>query len=107
MREGSSMKTQLPIWTVMPFLLAAGYQPCQAGDKVYEVGKDGLKITGELGKVWAITYKVKLEASKTYVIDMISPDQKVLDPFLRLLDAKGKQLAEDDDGGEGLNARII
>jgi tetratricopeptide (TPR) repeat protein/CHAT domain-containing protein len=74
--------------------------------KVYEVGA-GLKINGELGKVSAITYLVKLAAGKTYVIDMISPDEKALDPFLRLLDARGKQLAEDDDGGEGLNARII
>jgi hypothetical protein len=74
--------------------------------KVHEVGA-GLKLTGELDKVRAITYNVKLDAGKTYVIDMISPDQKALDPFLRLLDARGKQLAEDDDGGEGLNARII
>jgi len=29
-----------------------------------------------------------------------------LDPYLRLEDAAGKELAKDDDGGEGLNARI-
>jgi CHAT domain-containing protein/tetratricopeptide (TPR) repeat protein len=73
--------------------------------KVYEVGA-GLNINGELGKVSAITYNVNLAAGKTYVIDMKSPNQK-LDPFLRLLEASSKQLAEDDDGGEGLNARII
>jgi hypothetical protein len=74
--------------------------------KTYEVGK-GLKIEGKLerGKA-SIVYQVKLTEGKTYVIDMLSPDQKALDPFLRLLDATGKILAVDDDGGEGLNARI-
>jgi tetratricopeptide (TPR) repeat protein/CHAT domain-containing protein len=74
--------------------------------KVYEVGA-GLKINGELGKISAITYNVKLAAGKTYVINMISPDPNALDPFLRLLDADGKQLAEDDGGGEGQNARLF
>jgi len=75
--------------------------------KVHEVGAGGLKIDGKLNKeVRSVIYQVKMEAGKTYVIDMISPDQKALDPFLRLLDSSGKQLAEDDDGGDGLNARI-
>lgn len=75
--------------------------------KVHEVNAGGLKIEGKLNKdVRSIIYQVKMEAGKTYVIDMISPDQKALDPYLRLLDSSGKQLAEDDDGGEGLNARI-
>jgi Bacterial pre-peptidase C-terminal domain len=75
--------------------------------KVHEVGAGGLKIEGKLNKdVRSIIYQVKMEADKNYVIDMISPDQKALDPFLKLLDSSGKQLAEDDDGGEGLNARI-
>jgi CHAT domain-containing protein/tetratricopeptide (TPR) repeat protein len=97
-----------PLCGVLALLLVGGLQTvcAQGDDKVHEVGA-GLKLTGQLGKVSAITYKVKLLAGKTYVIDMISPDQQALDPFLRLLDEKGKQLAEDDDGGEGLNARII
>ena len=49
---------------------------------------------------------MKLAEGKTYVIDMTSPDQKALDPYLRLQDAAGKQLAFDDDSGGGLNARI-
>jgi serralysin len=47
-----------------------------------------------------------LVAGKTYVIDMVSPDPKALDPYLVLTDATGKKLAEDDDSGGGLNARI-
>ena len=49
---------------------------------------------------------MKLAAGKTYVIDMVSPDQKALDPYLVLTDAAGKKLAADDDSGGGLNARI-
>ena len=51
----------------------------------------------------AQVHTVKMSATKTYVIDLESTE---FDPFLRILDAGGKQLAEDDDGGEGLNARI-
>jgi serine protease Do len=79
----------------------------EGAGKVQEVGKDGLRITGKLGEgVKERVYQVKLVEGKTYVIDMISADQKSLDPYLRLLDATGKKLEEDDDGGEGLNARI-
>jgi hypothetical protein len=79
-----------------------------AGDgKVHEVGKDGLELKGTLDATnQERTYQVKLAEGKTYVIDMLSPDQKALDPYLRLHDAEGKKLKEDDDGGEGLNARI-
>ena len=49
-------------------------------------------------------YKIKLEADKTYRIDMTSRE---IDPFLRLEDADGKQLAFDDDGGGFPNARIV
>jgi hypothetical protein len=38
---------------------------------------------------------------------MVSSDEKALDPYLVLTDAAGKKLAEDDDSGGGLNARII
>ncbi|MBI3411980.1 MAG: PPC domain-containing protein [Planctomycetes bacterium] len=76
-------------------------------DKVHEVGK-GLSIKGKLSAdVKNITYKVKLQEGKTYVIDMLSPDQMALDPYLYLKDAGGKLLAEDDDGGEGLNSKIV
>lgn len=48
-------------------------------------------------------YTVELKAGKTYVIDLMSAQ---FDCFLRLETADGKQLAQDDDGGEGLNSRI-
>jgi hypothetical protein len=75
--------------------------------KIHEVGEQGLKLNGTLSKdVRTITYQVKMTAGKTYVIDMVSPDQEKLDPFLKLLDPSGKQIAQDDDGGGGLNSRI-
>jgi hypothetical protein len=51
-------------------------------------------------------FTVKLQAGKTYQIDMAS---KEVDSFLRLLDASGIQLAENDDfqPGLSLDARIV
>jgi Ca2+-binding EF-hand superfamily protein len=49
-------------------------------------------------------YTVRLAAGKTYQIDMMS---NVLDAYLRLEDANGKELARDDDSGDDLNARIV
>ncbi len=48
-------------------------------------------------------YRVKLEANKTYQIDMTSQ----FDNYLFLEDATGKVLAADDDSGGNLNARIV
>lgn len=45
-----------------------------------------------------------LTAGRTYLIDMMSDD---VDPYLRLEDHTGKQLAADDDGGGFPNARLV
>ena len=50
------------------------------------------------------THPFQMKAGKFYTIDMVSTE---LDSYLRLMDAKGNQLAEDDDGGGSLNARIL
>jgi serine protease Do len=76
------------------------------GVQAYAIGK-GLKIEGKLARKKAnVVYQVWLEEGKTYVIDMVSPDPRALDPFLKLLNETGKVLAVDDDSGGGLNARI-
>ena len=49
-------------------------------------------------------YKFKMVAGTTYTIDMIRHGN--FDPYLRLEDSKGKELARDDDSGGNLNARI-
>jgi hypothetical protein len=49
-------------------------------------------------------YKVKMLAGNKYQIDMKSQE---LDAYLRLENSSGNRLAEDDDSGGDLNARII
>jgi predicted Zn finger-like uncharacterized protein len=54
-------------------------------------------------------YTVPLQAGKTYVIDMVSlnpPKPPIFDPYLRV-EQNGVSLAEDDDGGDNLNSRIV
>jgi CHAT domain-containing protein/Tfp pilus assembly protein PilF len=73
-----------------------------------------LKVNGELTrddpvdpvlrKGFHKVYPVKLAAGMYYQIDLISKD---FDAYLRLEGAKGNQLAEDDDSGGELNARIV
>jgi hypothetical protein len=75
-------------------------------DTVHNVEKE-LTLKGELDKATpGVIYRVRLQAGVTYVIDMVSPDPKALDPYLVLQDADRKTLAEDDDSGGNLNARI-
>ncbi|MEI7684695.1 MAG: PPC domain-containing protein [Planctomycetota bacterium] len=52
----------------------------------------------------AKVYEVKLKKGTKYQLDLISPN---FDCFMRLVDDKGTQLAEDDDGGDRLNSRIL
>jgi len=49
-------------------------------------------------------YPYDMVAGRTYTIDMIS-DQ--LDAYLYVENGAGQVLAEDDDGGGALNARIV
>ncbi len=49
-------------------------------------------------------HTVKLFAGKSYTIDLVSRD---FDSYLRLENSAGQQLAEDDDSGGDLNARIV
>ena len=87
------------------------FKAVKAGE-VLTVGAEGLAVEGVLTKEDPLDkvrkkhcreYDVKMTAGKTYVIDLMS---KQFDAFLRLEDATGKQLAQDDDSGGGTNARI-
>jgi len=46
-------------------------------------------------------YKVTFEKDKSYVIDMKAPVAPGADPYLRLFDPSGKEVASDDDIGFG------
>lgn len=48
-------------------------------------------------------HTLRFAKDREYQIDLQSKD---FDTFLRIEDADGKQLAADDDGGEGLNSRL-
>lgn len=94
------------------------YAPTKAGEFVIEAssfgqGQGKYKITVDVmdGKVFtgnlqnnADTHKIKLDAGKTYTVNMTSGQ---FDTFLILTDPNGMKVAEDDDGGELLNSRIV
>lgn len=48
-------------------------------------------------------YERKLVAGRTYLIDL----QGQFDTYIRVEDTAGRNLAMDDDGGEGLNSRLL
>ncbi len=92
-------------------LRPAKLTPTTVGE-VLTVGTEGLMVEAVLTKddpldkarkKYCRTYDVKMDAGKTYIIDMISQQ---FDTYLRLEDAAGKELAKDDDSGGGNNARI-
>jgi hypothetical protein len=65
-------------------------------------GKLAIDSPEVMGKPAQI-HQMKMSSDKTYLIDMESKD---FDAYLRILDSSGKQLASDDDGGNGRNARL-
>jgi hypothetical protein len=67
-------------------------------------GNEVFKTDGELVPVHI--HKVPFKTGMTYTMDMIAKTQG-FDPYLRLEDENGKRLAQDDDSGGGLNARIV
>jgi len=102
-------------------LLASSYR-AEAGDKDKKLSPAVGKISLKDGKgevkakldandpkdadrkdMYCKIYTIKLEAGKTYQFDCKSD----WDNWLRIEDAKGKQLAEDDDSGGGTDAQII
>jgi len=89
-------------------------------EKVHEVGQDGLKIDGKLTTddpkdkvrkdMFAKVFQVKLTGDQSYTIRLNSSDMKKLDPFLRVEDAEGLQLAFNDDDPEEkktLNSKLV
>jgi hypothetical protein len=53
------------------------------------------------------SYRVELEAGVRYVIDVRGQgDHPLADPYLAILDAEFERVTSDDDGGDGLDARV-
>jgi predicted Zn finger-like uncharacterized protein len=85
-----------------------GFPPVGAGGAVILNVNEQLTVTDPFDRVRlqsrAKTYMVNLTAGKTYQIDMTS---NVIDPYLRLENPGGQEVAHDDDSGGFPNARII
>jgi hypothetical protein len=71
-------------------------------DPVYEIERKDKKRGG---RHYFKVYEYKMTAGNMYTIDMIRGT--LPDPYLRLEDAGGKEVAFDDDSGGNMNARII
>jgi len=57
------------------------------------------------GTCYFKSFKIEMKAKTTYVIQL---DSAHFDAYLRLLDAEGKEVANDDDGAkDGLNAKLV
>jgi hypothetical protein len=74
----------------------------QAAERITETQLSG-KLTAQHKEQ---VHEVKLQAGRLYVFDL---ESTAFDAFLRLEDAQGKKLAENDDIEEGvnLNSRIL
>ena len=67
--------------------------------------KDDPKDKERGGVCYFKPYKLEMSAKSTYVIHLESRD---FDSYLRLLNAEGKEVAQDDDGAkDGLNAKLV
>jgi eukaryotic-like serine/threonine-protein kinase len=62
------------------------------------------KVTTQSGPLPAKRFEVRLQAGKPYLLTM---DSKDFDSFLELQDKTGKELASDNDGGDGLNSLLV
>ncbi len=111
-----SRARSLPVLALGALALAlAAACPPAAAQAIRVEAKDGkVTVEGSLTKedaqdrvragCFCKVYAVKMEAGKSYRIDLMS---KVMDSFLRLESPEGNQLAEDDDGGDGRDARLV
>ena len=100
---GNTFKIQMPAPNPPPALVAKGKIVFQKSSSLLASDPPNPTRLGTYQKI----FEVQLTAGKTYVMDLKHPPTSTLDPYLRLEDAKGKILAEDDDSGGNLDARIV
>jgi len=73
----------------------------QAMQRFHALAEHKRALTGEKPEQF---HKLKLRAGAVYVLDLMSGE---FDAYLKLYDPDGRILAEDDDGGGDLNARLV
>ncbi|MGH6951567.1 MAG: PPC domain-containing protein [Vitreimonas sp.] len=75
-------------------------------DETLDAGDDArmsrIEMPGDLDR-----YRVVLEEGVRYLIDVRGDgEHRLADPFLTVLDGEGQTVSSDDDGGNGLDARL-
>ena len=75
-------------------------------DEALDAGEDGrasrIEMPGDLDY-----YRITLEAGVRYVIDVRGDgDNPLADPFVTIMDSQNERVTSDDDGGDGLDARL-
>jgi len=97
------------------FMFALHIEPEKATAPIVLAFKDGkIKVEGKLAPDGfhdrtrpggpSRVYILQLQAGKSYRLDLMG---QRFDPYVRLESVNGQIVAEDDDGGEGLNARTV
>jgi serine protease Do len=107
----------IPISQVQPFLIAVrdGTAPSQWSRfaQVNNIAVNGPAVKGVLGDESNVlefdgsffnAYTFRANAGQRLTIDMVSNE---IDAYLILLDPNGRDIAQNDDGGGGTNARLM
>jgi hypothetical protein len=103
--EALDRKNDVAVWAKI--LNEHNWEECTLLATIHDIDQP-LRLTGLLdAEAKALIYQIRFKAGVSYVIDMIGPNSKKLDPYLQVRDPQGKILAEDDDSGGNLNARIV
>lgn len=90
-----------PIVNAPPNAIRADFDPAGTFRQFNQITQfDPRNRHGKLHKLYAVHF----EANRTYQIDMMTNE---FDTYLYLTDNTGFILHQDDDGGDGLNSRII
>lgn len=98
--ENDAIRVFLPALHQRVFLVPASAALLQVKDALTSSDR----IDRVQSKCFHKAFETRLSAGRTYVIDL-KTDQ--FDAYLRLENSAGKELASDDDGGDGHNARIV
>lgn len=92
------------IWSGMAAGVASGGELTIGETASGEIGPS--TPVGAAGKPY-IDYHLNVTNLSTIRLDLVSENGDNYDPFLSILGDTGNMLTSDDDGGEGLNARLV
>jgi tetratricopeptide (TPR) repeat protein len=113
-RKAAEMLRLAPVTTagaIAPPVAPVAGVPAAKGQAIFRAflnfnAKDPVNCPGKPGCAYKLL-PVKLMAGRTYILEMDHVDQSGLDPFLVLANRAGQVVAQDDDSGGNLNARIV